>query len=112
MDRAISRRDFLNGVSAVAAGALVPGCAGPATRESTGAVADYPPECSGLRGSHAGSFEIAHELVIRGSEVWGSIHEPDSGIYDLVVVRLGATSYRGHDHERLPREVIGAMRRD
>jgi CubicO group peptidase (beta-lactamase class C family) len=30
----------------------------------------------------------------------------------LVVVRLGATSYRGHDHERLPREVIGAMRRD
>jgi hypothetical protein len=30
----------------------------------------------------------------------------------LVVVRLGATNYRGHDHERLPREVIAAMRRD
>ena len=24
----------------------------------------------------------------------------------LVVVRLGATNYRGHDHERLPREVM------
>ena len=30
----------------------------------------------------------------------------------LVVVRLGATNYRGDDYERLPREVIEAMRRD
>ncbi len=31
---------------------------------------------------------------------------------ELVVVRLGATNYRGHDHERLPRDVMAAMRRD
>jgi CubicO group peptidase (beta-lactamase class C family) len=29
----------------------------------------------------------------------------------LVVVRLGATNFRGHDHERLPREVLAAMKR-
>ena len=28
----------------------------------------------------------------------------------LVVVRLGATSFRGHDHSRLPRRVIAALR--
>ena len=28
----------------------------------------------------------------------------------LVVVRLGATSFRGHDHDRLPRQVIEALR--
>jgi spermidine dehydrogenase len=89
MGRAISRRDFLNGVSAAAAGALVPGCVGQATRESTEAVADYPPALSGLRGSHAGSFEVAHELALRGNKSWGSVHEPDSGIYDLVVVGGG-----------------------
>lgn len=89
MDRAISRRDFLNGVGVVAAGALVPGCVGPATTESGGAVANYPPARSGLRGNHAGSFEVAHELALRGRKGWGSIREPDSGLYDLVVVGAG-----------------------
>ncbi len=28
----------------------------------------------------------------------------------LVIVRLGATNFRGHDHQRLPREVVAAMR--
>jgi CubicO group peptidase (beta-lactamase class C family) len=30
----------------------------------------------------------------------------------LVVVRLGATNYRGYDYERLPLEIMGAKRRD
>ena len=93
MDRAISRRDFLDGVGVVAAGALVPGCVGPPVGKSTGAAVDtlpgYPPVRSGLRGSHAGSFEVAHELAFRGRQDWGSIHEPDSGLYDLVVVGAG-----------------------
>jgi spermidine dehydrogenase len=89
MDRAISRRDFLNGVSAVAAGAIIPGCVGSDTTGSIGAAVDYPPARSGPRGSHAGTFEVAHELALRGRESWGSIHEPDSGIYDLVVVGGG-----------------------
>jgi spermidine dehydrogenase len=93
MDRAISRRDFLNGVAAVAAGSLVPGCVGSTGTESSGSMADhspdYPPIRSGLRGSHVGSFEVAHELAFGGRSSWGSIHEPDSGIYDLVVVGGG-----------------------
>jgi spermidine dehydrogenase len=93
MDRPISRRDFLNGVGAVAAGVLVPGCAGTIGTEPSGAAAgdllDYPPFRSGLRGSHVGSFEVAHELASAGHPSWGSIHEPDPGIYDLVVVGGG-----------------------
>jgi len=89
MERAISRRDFLNGVGGVAAGALVPGCAVPAAPKPTGAAADYPPALTGMRGSHAGSFEVAHELALHGQKSWGSIQEPDSGIYDLVVVGGG-----------------------
>jgi spermidine dehydrogenase len=92
MDRAITRRDFLDGVGAVAAGVLIPGCVGPAgsvTTDSTGTVGDYPPGRSGLRGSHPGSFEAAHELAIQGRDDWGSIEAPDSGVYDLVVVGGG-----------------------
>jgi spermidine dehydrogenase len=93
MDREISRRDFLNGVGAVAAGALVSGCDGPTTTESTRAVAhdlsNYPPLRSGLRGSHDGSFEVAHKLALEGNKSWGSIGEPDAGVYDLVVVGGG-----------------------
>jgi spermidine dehydrogenase len=93
MDRGISRRDFLNGVGAVAAGALVSGCDDPETMAAGGTdVADpanYPPLRSGSRGSHPGSFEVAHELAFQGKASWGSASEPDSGVYDLVVVGGG-----------------------
>ncbi|MBW2290054.1 MAG: NAD(P)-binding protein [Deltaproteobacteria bacterium] len=93
MDREISRRDFLNGVGAVAAGTLVPGCVGHGTTGSTGGAvgdpANYPPIRSGMRGSHVGSFEVAHELALQGKKSWGAIDEPDTGIYDLVVVGGG-----------------------
>jgi spermidine dehydrogenase len=92
MDRAISRRDFLNGVGALAAGAVVPGCVssvGPFPREFNQSVDDYPPLRSGARGSHAGSFEVAHDLAFRGRADWGPIDAPDPDIYDLVVVGGG-----------------------
>ncbi len=91
MDRPITRRDFLNGVSAVAAATLIPGCdnengAGAPWSEPLGG---YPPARSGMRGSHPGSFEVAHELAFHGRTDWGAVHEPDSGSYDLVVVGAG-----------------------
>jgi spermidine dehydrogenase len=89
MGRSISRRDFLNGVGAVAAGALVPGCVTPAAIEPSGTPASYPPLRDGLRGSHPGSFEVAHDLVLRGRRDWGSPREPDPHTYDLVVVGGG-----------------------
>jgi spermidine dehydrogenase len=95
MDRPITRRDFLNGVGTVATGALLQGCdtlSGP-TSDASGMpwsepVGSYPPARSGLRGSHAGSFEVAHELAFGGRSDWGPVDEPDSE-YDLVVVGGG-----------------------
>ena len=65
MDRAITRRDFLNGVSVTIGGALTaPAFAGPDTEPDQAASlppgGDYPPARTGMRGSHPGSFEVAH----------------------------------------------------
>jgi len=64
MDRDIDRRDFLNGV-AVSAAALAAAATdaqaadSPAAQDRPGY---YPPERTGMRGSHPGSFEAAHDL--------------------------------------------------
>ena len=94
MDREISRRDFINGVGAVAAGALVAGCVGPTATgtnpaQSAGTYSNYPPTRSGMRGNHDGAYEVAHELAFRGRKNWGAIGEPDRDLYDLVVVGSG-----------------------
>jgi spermidine dehydrogenase len=82
MDRAISRRDFFNGI-AVAIGAFgsVPSKAEPSNV--------YPPALIGMRGSQPGSFEIAHSL--RDGTFWknaGAIEDTGES-YDLVVVGAG-----------------------
>jgi len=100
MSRKISRRDFLNGAvgSLVAGAALAPGCAEPnsappdgpvGTRGTPQGATRYPPARLGLRGSHFGSFETAHELVLDKRTNWGLASEPDAREYDLVVVGAG-----------------------
>jgi spermidine dehydrogenase len=93
MDRPISRRDFLNGVGAVAAGTLVPGRAfaeaAAALEGVAGAEGAYPPRLMGMRGSHPGSFEVAHQLAREHRSDWGPVGEPDSELYDLIVVGGG-----------------------
>ncbi len=93
MDRPISRRDFLNGAAAVAAGALVPGqvlgCARAALEQPASAGGAYPPRLVGMRGSHPGSFEVAHALAREGRRDWGPVREPDPELYDLIVVGAG-----------------------
>jgi spermidine dehydrogenase len=85
MDRDISRRDFLNGVSIAVGAALLPGTA---TAQDVGAQdvpGYYPPELTGMRGSHAGSFETAH--LARDGVAFDA---DDTGErYDLVVVGGG-----------------------
>ena len=49
------------------------------------ATTPYPPGLTGMRGSHPGSFEVAHALV-QGAE-W--THEDIGEDYDLVVVGAG-----------------------
>ena len=91
MIRRISRRDFLNGVSlALTTSLVVPGCSesppGTNLEQSSGY---YPPALTGLRGSHPGSFEVAHQL--RDGQAWDQLGpDADTGeSYDLVVVGGG-----------------------
>jgi len=109
MNRAITRRDFLNGVAIGFGGALtsawLPGMifgavtAPPSAQDTPGY---YPPALTGMRGSHTGSFEVAHAL--RDGNFWGTVGEPieTHEQYDLVVVGSGMSGlaaayfYRKH----------------
>ena len=48
----------------------------------------YPPRLTGMRGSHPGSFEIAHRLAWAG-ERFDRPSELTDDVYDLVVVGAG-----------------------
>jgi spermidine dehydrogenase len=90
MNRAISRRDFLNGVSVAIGASLLPACTktgehGLSEPIVDGASTYYPPAVTGMRGSHAGSFEVAHATV--GGQRWAA--ERTDEHYDLVVVGAG-----------------------
>ena len=91
MGRAITRRDFLNGVGVALTGtALYPwfaeGGQAPAFAPEQ-APGYYPPALTGLRGSHAGSFEVAHAL--RDGRTWDADATDTRETYDLVVVGGG-----------------------
>jgi len=92
MDRSISRRDFLDGlVIATGMGFLPSGC----TRGGEDAYAPeqapdyYPPALTGLRGSHPGSYEVAHQLRDGTLEPTLSRTRDTGERYDLVVVGAG-----------------------
>ena len=100
MRRKITRRDFLNGVAVTAGAAMMPWdlvAAGASGRTGEGQAAAgpesspnyYPPALTGLRGSHAGSFDAAHSL--RDGTFWDSAGKAeDTGeAYDLIVVGGG-----------------------
>lgn len=83
----ISRRDFLNGVAlSLAAGTSLSPFE--VLAQANGASAYYPPLLTGLRGSHAGSFEIAHAVAMAGAK-FASPDEQTDTTYDLVVVGGG-----------------------
>jgi spermidine dehydrogenase len=96
MFRKITRRDFLNG-AAIGGGTLAVDGFLPSLiwADTLGETAPqdragyYPPALTGLRGSHVGSFEAAHNL--RDGNFWKSAGKPtDTGeIYDLVIVGGG-----------------------
>ena len=92
MDRPITRRAFLNGVIIAATGSLLGTgwLAGCRSKESAlGMDVDYyPPALTGLRGSHDGSFEAAHDLRDGRSRIRGSATDTGED-YDLVVVGGG-----------------------
>ena len=89
----ITRRDLLNGMAIGAVGAMLPAYAGaPKVRLDSsmrpgGPSTYYPPTLTGMRGSHAGSFEVAHALAWQGQkpDTYESLDEH----YDLVIVGAG-----------------------
>lgn len=91
MHRKITRRDFLNGVALTAGAAMMPWdlLAAKENSERQNEAGYYPPALTGMRGSHPGSFEVAHSL--RDGTFWDSSAKPiDSGeSYDLIVVGGG-----------------------
>jgi spermidine dehydrogenase len=86
LHRTISRRDFLNGVSVALTSSVLPTSAVHAFQAIAAREESYPPTRSGMRGSHAGSFEVAHQL--RDGKTWDR-PEPVDQPYDLVVVGGG-----------------------
>jgi len=80
----ITRRDFLNGVAVTLAAGMTP-------LQILQAAPDgryYPPALTGLRGSHAGSFEVAHQMGWE-KKVFDTDKLPVTEDYDLVVVGSG-----------------------
>ena len=94
MHRAIDRRDFVNGAAVALGAALLPKwnwaleIDARAAAQGGATAAGYPPLRTGLRGSHAGSFEVSHQLRDqRGVDLSGVSHTGET--YDLVVVGGG-----------------------
>jgi spermidine dehydrogenase len=94
MQQKITRRDFLNGVSIAVGTSLL--AANPLWLEAFGIPQSpfapekdpnyYPPARTGMRGSHDGSWEVAHGL--RDGKEWpDSVADEES--YDLIVVGAG-----------------------
>jgi spermidine dehydrogenase len=88
--REISRRDFVNGCAlSLAAGTSISPLEAVAQEllEPTALPRNYyPPTSQGMRGSHNGSFEVAHEA--RDGKTWSAVDAGDR-TYDLVVVGGG-----------------------
>ncbi len=99
MANQITRRDFLNGVAIGTGAVLLQSCGSdlePSTTLSPRVPTKfrapdpstyYPPTLTGMRGSHKGSFEVAHALAWRGEKP--AQYEPLEEHYDLVVVGAG-----------------------
>ena len=92
----ITRRDLLNGM-AIGVGGLVFDAYGAESPNGSKATLNelnldnanphYPPALTGLRGSHKGSFEVAHALAWRGEKP--DHYETLDQHFDLVTVGAG-----------------------
>src|SRR5581483_9194101 len=96
MQRKITRRDFLNGVSVAVGGSILASTAGqlaalddPSTYAPEKQANYYPPALTGMRGNHDGTYTYAHQ--VRDGNYWQSAGKPlaTGENYDLVVVGGG-----------------------
>jgi spermidine dehydrogenase len=98
MGREITRRDFLNGVGIAVGTSLVAGNStwlhafgipqSPFAPEKSPSY--YPPSKTGMRGSHDGSWEVAHELRdSNGNDKDWAAPVDDGESYELIIVGAG-----------------------
>ena len=97
MTKQIKRRDFVSGVAIGAGGLLLAGCTDappvsfsnkvPRGSRAPSSGSYYPPTLTGMRGSHEGSYEVAHSLSWRGEKP--ADYQLLDEHYDLVVVGAG-----------------------
>jgi spermidine dehydrogenase len=118
LHRCITRRDFLNGMALGVGGALVlPDWAAALLARDADALRAvdqppgrlyYPPALTGLRGSHAGSFETFHAL--KDGHFWPSVSRFTSTreTYDLAVVGGGISGLAAAYYYR---QAVGAQAR-
>jgi spermidine dehydrogenase len=95
MENKITRRDFLNGVGVAVGASLVPkdrvwaeafGIPQSPLNQASSGGDYYPPAKTGMRGSHDGSWEVAHDM--RDGKQWPEPTD-DGESYDLVIVGAG-----------------------
>lgn len=87
-NKQITRRDFINGVAlSLAAGTTLSPMEILARSAGRGSN-DYPPALTGMRGSHDGSFEVAHALA-RAGQKFSRPQQQTESTYDLIVVGGG-----------------------
>ena len=90
IDRPISRRDFINGVTATVALAATPSSmVSSSISAALEQSSSYPPALTGMRGNHDGSFDAAHKLAMQGITEWGTATDSKENIYDLIIVGGG-----------------------
>ncbi len=110
MRRRIRRRDFLDGIALTAGAALSSHLLSAFETEHTPETSPdyYPPVLTGLRGSHEGAFEVAHQ--VRDDKFWNQAGMPadTSETYDLVVVGGGIS---GLAAAHFFRKAVGAKAR-
>jgi len=91
MNRKITRRDFVNGIALGAAAFGLRPIDALAKQHSPLSLIGpdyYPPELTGMRGSHPGSFEVAHAVAMEGTR-FSPPSEQTGPVHDLVVVGGG-----------------------
>jgi len=97
VSKQIKRRDFVSGMAIGAGGLLLAGCTDappvsfnnkvPRGSRAPSSGSYYPPTLTGMRGSHEGSYEVAHALSWRGEKP--ADYQLLDEHYDLVVVGAG-----------------------